>query len=128
MAACLALVTLIAGVTARSGTLAPILAKPAGVALWCALVYWLVVMRWTRASLLAATLTAIGIGWAVELLQLTPVPAALAAELPLSRWVLGSTFHAMDLGAYVAGAMLAMCAHWALRRAGIWRTDASSLG
>ena len=116
LAAVFAEITLVVGVVARSGTLPPAVAKPVGVALWCALVYWLVVFARPRLSPLRVCLVAIAAGWAVELLQLTPGPARLAAAFPPSRWVLGRAFHASDLAAYVVGAVLAAAVHAAWRR------------
>lgn len=40
----------------------------------------------------------------VECLQLTPLPADAASSVPLSRWVLGSTFAWPDFLGYAAGA------------------------
>jgi len=111
LAIIMAMLTLVAGVAARSGTLSPAAAKPVGVALWCTLVYWLVVFAGPRLALHRACLVAIALGWAVELLQLTPGPARLAALFPPSRWVLGRVFHAPDLAAYVVGAVAAAGLH-----------------
>lgn len=49
---------------------------------------------------------ALGIATVVELLQLTPVPAAVVEAVPPARLVLGSSFDPLDLVAYVAGALL----------------------
>lgn len=107
--------TLAAGVAARSGTLPPSLAKPVGVCLWCALVYWWVVFARPRLAVWRVLLVATAVGWAVEFLQLTPVPAKLAELFPPSRWVLGRAFHAADLAAYVVGAGAAAGLHTAWR-------------
>lgn len=112
----MATVTLAAGLAARSGVLPPALAKPVGVALWCVLVYWLVVFARPQITALRACLIAIALGWGVELLQLTPGPARLAAAFPPSRWVLGRAFHGGDLAAYVAGAAFAAALHSVWRR------------
>jgi hypothetical protein len=45
---------------------------------------------------------------AVELLQLTEVPAAAAEVTPLARLVLGSGFDAWDLPAYAVGVLVAL--------------------
>lgn len=45
--------------------------------------------------------------WAVELAQLTGMPAAAVAAWPPLRFVLGTTFQAVDLLAYVVGAAAA---------------------
>lgn len=49
---------------------------------------------------------ALGIATVVELLQLTPVSAAVVEAVPSARLVLGSSFDPLDLVAYVAGALL----------------------
>lgn len=43
---------------------------------------------------------------AIELLQLTGIPAALSAVFPPARLVFGTSFAALDLWAYAAGALL----------------------
>lgn len=45
---------------------------------------------------------------AVELLQLTGLPAAAAGLTPLARLVLGSGFDAWDLPAYAVGVLVAL--------------------
>jgi hypothetical protein len=45
---------------------------------------------------------------AVELLQLTGLPAAAAGVTPLARLVLGSGFDAWDLPAYALGVLVAL--------------------
>ncbi|GAA0438477.1 membrane protein [Acrocarpospora corrugata] len=80
-------------------------AKYAGVALYATLIYALVAY-WLRP--LWATLTAVGVSWAVEFFQLTGIPAELSARSGLARLVFGSTFNAPDLFWYVAGALLGM--------------------
>lgn len=123
-AALLAGSTLAAGVGVRSGLVPPLLAKYAGVALWCALVYWLVLFLGPRLSPLRACAISIAIGWAVEFAQLTPGPKWLASVLPLSRWVFGTTFNAPDLAAYILGAVAAAGMHrllcrWQVGRPGL---------
>lgn len=49
---------------------------------------------------------ALGIATVVELLQLTPISAAVVGAVPSARLVLGSSFDPLDLVAYVAGALL----------------------
>lgn len=129
LAAAMALVILIAGITARSGTLPAFWAKYTGVALWCALVYWLVVFVRPRMPVLKACIAAAAIGWAVEFFQLTPGPRGLASLFPPSRWVLGTTFRAPDLPAYLVGAVCAAALHaagrWFLRsRTQAWARNA----
>ncbi|WP_083957774.1 DUF2809 domain-containing protein [Herbidospora mongoliensis] len=45
--------------------------------------------------------------WAVEFAQLTPLPADLAARIPVSAVVFGTTFNSPDLFWYVVGALAA---------------------
>ena len=128
LAAAMASVALGAGLGVRLGSVPAVVAKYAGVGLWCALVYWLIVFSWPRIAASRACIAAVGIGWAVELLQLTPGPAWLAARIPLSRWVLGTTFSVPDLAAYAAGAAVAAGVHCALRRGGWLGSEMKSAG
>ncbi|GAA4265719.1 DUF2809 domain-containing protein [Frondihabitans peucedani] len=68
-----------------------------------------------RGAVLAAA--AFGISAAVEILQLTPLPAAVDAVVPAAHWVLGSTFAATDLVGYAVGAALALGADVVVARA-----------
>lgn len=111
----MAVLTLGAGFASRSGILDPALAKLAGVALWCAFVYWIIAVLLIRISVWIACIAAIVTGWCVEFLQLTPFPAWLASEFPLSKWVLGQVFHLPDLASYVVGAALAAVVHRLIR-------------
>ncbi len=113
----MAAATLVAGLLVRSGVLPKWWAKYLGVALWCTLVYWLVVLVRPTTRVRTACVIAVVIGWAVELAQLTPGPAWLARAAPISRWVFGTTFNAPDLVAYVVGAGGAALVHVALERA-----------
>jgi hypothetical protein len=54
---------------------------------------------------------ALGISWTVEFLQLTDIPAQLSAAVPLMRLVVGTTYNAPDLVAYVVGAGAAYLVH-----------------
>lgn len=87
-------------------------ADPVGDALYAAFVFTLLVVAAPRAR--SATLAAItfGICAAVELAQLTGVPAAIVDAVPVARYALGTTFVAVDLLAYAVGAGLA----WVVRR------------
>ncbi|MEU9837151.1 DUF2809 domain-containing protein [Streptosporangium sp. NPDC048047] len=87
--------------------------KYAGDALYTVLVHALVVAAVPRVSPFRAAACALAFSWAVEFAQLTPVPAALSEASVLARLVLGSTFGAVDLAAYAAGALLAATAHTA---------------
>jgi hypothetical protein len=108
-----AALTVAAGLALRRLT-GGLLAKLGGVALWAALVYWLCVLVRPRARREVVALLALAISFAVELFQLTPYPAALAARWPPVHLVLGSTFWAPDLLAYLLGVGLA------------WTADASA--
>ncbi|GAA1412925.1 DUF2809 domain-containing protein [Oerskovia paurometabola] len=46
--------------------------------------------------------------WLVEVLQATPVVAAVLDVVPAAAWVLGSTFNARDLVLYLVGVLLAV--------------------
>ncbi|MFF3286381.1 DUF2809 domain-containing protein [Streptomyces sp. NPDC003023] len=94
-------------------------AKYAGDALYTVLILALVVLVAPRLRPLPAAGAALAFSWAVELLQLTGVPADLSRESVVARLVLGSTFNAPDLLWYAVGAALGWCAHGQLvRRSG----------
>jgi len=88
------------------------LADPVGDALYAAFVFALLVVIAPRAR--SATLTIITFAFcaAVELAQLTGVPAAIVDAVPVARYALGTTFVAADLLAYAVGAGVA----WVVRR------------
>ncbi len=106
-----AVLTVLAGLALRRFA-GGALAKYGGVALWATLVYALVLVLAPRARANVVALVALAVSVAVELFQLTPYPAALAACQPLWRLVLGTTFHGPDLLAYPTGVALA----WAVDR------------
>ena len=74
-----------------------------GGALYAALVHVLVAQVRPGARPLAVGAVALGLCVAVELAQLTPVPAALVEVWSPWRYVLGSTFAPLDLPAYAVG-------------------------
>ena len=77
-----------------------------GSVLYVMLVGLLVLLvRPSLAGLVIAAI-ALGIATVVELLQLTPVSAAVVGAFPPARLVLGSAFDPLDLVAYVGGALL----------------------
>lgn len=91
--------------TARYGSGA--VADALGDALYAALVTLLVglaVPPWPRSALVGL---AVGLCWAVELAQLTGVPAAAADAWPPLRYLLGTTFVATDLLWYAVGVLVA---------------------
>ncbi|WP_275001944.1 DUF2809 domain-containing protein [Promicromonospora iranensis] len=106
-----AAVTVAAGLSVRS-VLGGDLAKYAGDALYALLIFWLVLVVAPRTRASTAAAVAFGVSVAVELFQLTGVPAELGAHSTLARMVLGTTFNAPDLPFYAVGAALG----WALHR------------
>lgn len=72
-----------------------------------------IVWPWLSSATLGAVALAFSV--AIELLQLTGIPAGLSAAFPPFRLVLGTTFSAMDLLAYVAGALVAFAADGVVR-------------
>jgi len=103
--------TVAAGLLTRS-MLGGDLAKYAGDALYALLIFWLVLVVAPRTRGQVAAMVALGVSAAVELFQLTGVPAELGAHSTLARLVLGTTFNAPDLPFYAVGA----AAGWALHR------------
>ncbi|MFF3621035.1 DUF2809 domain-containing protein [Streptomyces sp. NPDC002467] len=92
-------------------------AKYGGDALYTVLLLTLVVAAAPRLSPARAAAIALAASWAVEFLQLSPVPAELSRRSTLARLVLGSTFNAPDLAWYAVGAAAGRLVHSALRRA-----------
>lgn len=86
-------------------------AKYAGDALYTVLIHTLVVLLVPRVRPLTAAGTALAVSWAVELVQLTDLPAELSRHSTAARLVLGSTFNAPDLFWYAVGAALAWAVH-----------------
>ncbi|MER5718031.1 DUF2809 domain-containing protein [Streptomyces sp. NPDC002132] len=115
-AAAAAAVTVGAGLGLRAVAAGEV-AKYGGDALYTVLVLTLVVLAAPRATPLAAAGTALAVSWAVELLQLSEVPAELSRRSVLARLVLGSTFNPPDLLWYAVGAAAGWLAHIALLRA-----------
>lgn len=83
------------------------LADKVGDVLYAALVYALLVVVAPRARRWAVAAVAFGVCALVELAQLTGIPAAAVAAVPAARYVLGTTFVALDLVAYAVGVALA---------------------
>ncbi|MCX4770658.1 DUF2809 domain-containing protein [Streptomyces sp. NBC_01260] len=112
VAAGAAVVTVAAGLGVR--TVADgALAKYAGDALYTVLVCALVALCAPRARPFTVAGTGLVLSWAVELLQLTGVPAELSRHSAVARLVLGSTFNAPDLLWYAVGAAAAWGVHTA---------------
>jgi hypothetical protein len=110
-----AVVTVAAGLSVRS-VLGGDLAKYAGDALYALLIFWLVLVVAPHARSWVAAIVAFGVSTAVELFQLTGVPAELGAHSALARLVLGTTFNAPDLPFYAVGAALGWVLAWAPRQ------------
>ncbi|MET9955787.1 DUF2809 domain-containing protein [Streptomyces sp. NPDC006339] len=109
------MLTVAAGLGARSAA-AGGAAAYAGDALYTVLVVALVVLVAPRLRPVAAAGVALGLSWAVELFQLTGVPAALAAHSRIAPLVLGTSFNAPDLFWYAVGAAVGWAVYAASRR------------
>lgn len=120
-----ALLTLVAGLGCRA-VFSGWVSKYGGVALWATLVYFLVL--WVRPQLpvARAALLCLAISVAVELFQLTPVPRALYELHAAFALVFGTTFHAWDLPAYAAGALLGAAVQAAFRNSSRHRAGAGA--
>jgi len=100
-----AVVVVAAGLAARG--LPGVLGDAAGGVLYAVLLYLLVVLISPRRSAPVAALLAAALGLAIELAQLTPIPAALAEGFPPARLVFGTTFVPLDLVWAAIGPVLA---------------------
>jgi hypothetical protein len=89
------------GVMDSSGALA----QHSGTALYASMVYAGVFLLWPTARPATAAIAAVGFCWAVELFQLTGVPADLSARSVIARLVLGVAFDPVDLIWYVIGVL-----------------------
>ncbi|MFC8032923.1 DUF2809 domain-containing protein [Streptomyces griseoincarnatus] len=119
LAAVAALVTVGAGLGLRAVATGDV-AKYGGDALYTLLILTLVVLLAPRSTPARAAGIALAVSWAVELLQLTGLPAGPSARSTAARLVLGSTFNAPDLFWYAVGA----CAGWLALRAVARRREA----
>ncbi|MFD6421760.1 DUF2809 domain-containing protein [Streptomyces sp. NPDC060198] len=90
--------------------------KYAGDALYTVLVHALAVLVAPRVRPALAAGAALVLSCAVEVAQLTGVPAGLSARSEVFRLVLGSTFNAPDLLWYAVGAAFSWGVHRAVRR------------
>lgn len=89
---------------------------PVGDGLYAVLVYLLLALLAPRARPLVLGAVAWAACAAVELAQLTGLPAAVVDAWDPARWVLGTTFHAPDLVSYAVGAALAALLDGAVAR------------
>ncbi|WMX45141.1 DUF2809 domain-containing protein [Streptomyces roseicoloratus] len=103
-----------AGLGIRSVGRGPV-AEHAGDALYTVLVLTLVVLVAPRIRPGIAASAALGFSCAVELFQLSGIPAQLATHAPLARLVLGTSFNAPDLLWYAVGAAFGWTVHRAVR-------------
>lgn len=81
-------------------------ADSTGDALYAAMAVLLVRLIAPQVSIRRQASIGLGWCWLVEFAQLTGVPAAVVAQVPLARLVLGTTFVPVDLLAYVVGALV----------------------
>lgn len=93
-----------------------VVAKAAGDALYAVLIYLLVAFLAPRARWLPVALLSLAVCTAVELFQITGLPAAWAARWPPVRLVLGTGFGWPDLAWYLLGVMAAAAVDGAVRR------------
>ncbi|CAM5282008.1 DUF2809 domain-containing protein [Leifsonia shinshuensis] len=117
----LAAATVVVGLTVHE-TLQSAAGAFAGDALYAVLLFLLVALVVPRAPVVVVGGVAFAVCAAVEVLQLTGVPARLSAAIPGVELVLGSTFQWVDLVAYAVGAGLATAVsagveRWLRRRA-----------
>lgn len=110
-----AVVVTAAGLAVRAFT-GGALAKYGGVALYACLVYVIVLLFAPRARPWLVAPVALGVCWAIEFAQLTPVPAALSERGVLLRLVFGTTFNPPDLLWYAVGVAAAFAPHTVTRR------------
>ncbi|WP_395735547.1 DUF2809 domain-containing protein [Prosthecobacter sp.] len=97
--------------------LSPFLAKYGGDALWALAIFLGAGLCFPRASTCRVALIALGFAWGIEFSQLYHAPwlDQIRSTLP-GRLVLGSTFNAPDLLAYVVGIVLGTGAEFLWRR------------
>jgi hypothetical protein len=101
---------LIAGLSLRSIATGAS-AKIGGVELYGTLIYAALLLLRPRTSPFVTAAIAGLACWAVELLQLTPLPAELSSRSTFARLALGSTFDPADLVSYPFGVLLALLVH-----------------
>jgi len=92
------------------------LSQFSGTALYAAMIYAGVYVLAPPARPIVSAAAALAFCWAVELSQLTGVPAALSERSLLARLALGVTFDPIDLPWYAVGVLVALGSHLAARR------------
>ncbi|WP_433296525.1 DUF2809 domain-containing protein [Actinoplanes sp. CA-030573] len=98
------------GIRAFTGTFVEssgALEQVSGTALYASAVYGTARFLWPRGPVGAVAAIALGFCWAVEVFQLTPVPARLSDHSVVARLVLGRAFDPADLFWYVPGVAIA---------------------
>lgn len=86
----------------------------AGDALYAVMIYLVIAFAFPRASVLVVGFSALAVCAAIEIFQLTGLPATWAESFWPIRLVLGVGFDALDLIAYAVGAVLATLCDLAL--------------
>ena len=97
----------------------------AGGVLYAVLATLLVAIVAPRARPTTLGAVAFAVCAAVELAQLTGVPAAAVDAVPAARYVLGTTFHAPDLAAYAVGTAVTAVGLAAVRASGARKAHAA---
>lgn len=115
-----AVLMVLAGVASRafhSG--APLLDKYLGDALYAILIYILIGAGWPDMAIKRRALAAFALVGAIEVFQITGVPARLARSgspaLKIAAIVLGTKFSWYDLLAYAVGILVVCLLEWKLR-------------
>jgi hypothetical protein len=88
-----------------------VLAQYSGTALYAAMIYAGVFVLAPKVRPVVAAGLAIAFCWAVELFQLTGIPAALSSRSVLARLALGVAFDPSDLLWYVVGVAALLAVH-----------------
>lgn len=115
IAALLAVLTVAAGLVVHTALADTAASDIAGDALYALLIYLLVVAIVPRARIVVVALAAALWCTAIELLQLTGLPAAAGVLFPPAMLVLGTVFDARDLLVYVVTVAIAAATDAALR-------------
>jgi len=79
------------------------LEQHSGTALYASMIFAAVFVLWPSVSPVRAGVAAVGFCWAVELFQLTGIPAALSVRSVLARLALGVQFDWVDVLWYPVG-------------------------
>ncbi|GAA2593325.1 hypothetical protein GCM10010435_85370 [Winogradskya consettensis] len=95
-------------------------AANAGTVLYATMVFAGVYVVWPRVHPGVAGALAVAFCWAIELLQLTSLPAELSARSVLARLVLGSSFDWADMAWYPVGVVPVVVIALGWRRVARW--------